>query len=83
MAPTTATHHSQIMNEQHVIALACVADALASSIDPTGRAVERMCDVLETGLSLTTDEGRASEAAAIIRQVLEHLDRKDHLNEQR
>jgi hypothetical protein len=51
---------------------------LSGPIDPTGGVTARTCATLARGLAITKEAGRESEAAEIVRKVLEQLTQAPH-----
>lgn len=63
------------MNDQQVIAVACVLDAFSSAIDPSGRITSAAMRNLRDGLALSEEFGvKHREAAETVRQLLASLD---------
>lgn len=57
------------------IVLACVADALVSTIDPSGGALRRACGSLKDGIIIAEEmDATASPAASLLKKIVENLE---------
>ncbi|CAJ0867468.1 hypothetical protein AMST5_01957 [freshwater sediment metagenome] len=60
---------------QLAIALACVMDSLASTLDPTGLSLRRACRSLKDGITLAEQLDAAdTPAASLLRQIVANLE---------
>ena len=59
---------------QTAAAMVCVFDALASSIDPTGRVMRDATKALRDGLAMADAFNSKSDAQEIVRAFLEHVE---------
>lgn len=57
------------------IALACIADAVTSTLDPTGLSLRRACNSLKDGLTIAAEKDAAnSPAASLLRQIVANIE---------
>ncbi|WP_400769358.1 hypothetical protein [Methylosinus sporium] len=64
------------MRDEFALALACIVDALASSIDPSGETLQRARDSLRDGLDMADAFGASqNNAGAVIGEFLDAMDR--------
>ncbi len=65
---------SSLDANQTAIALACVIDAIASAVDPTGATLRRAHLSLSAGLHMAEEMGVESDASEVVRKLIANLD---------
>jgi hypothetical protein len=60
--------------QQQTLALACIADAILFSLDPSGDAMQRTCFILREGLAIADGMGAKSDASELVRHFLKQLE---------
>lgn len=65
---------SSLDANQTAVALACVVDALASAVDPTGAVLRRARFTLSAGYFMAKERGVESDASEVVRKLIANLD---------